>query len=97
MHTLFLEVVVALEAASEPIDGLAGLPNPKSDGVDRFPQRPHARADESRVWGFGVLRRARRERKREEEEAKVIPKPSEEVGIGVFSPGRNMEMLLGSE
>ena len=31
--TLFLEVMVALEAASETIKSLAGLANPESDGV----------------------------------------------------------------
>ena len=36
-----MEVVVALEAASEAIDGLPGLANPESNGVDRFPQCPH--------------------------------------------------------
>lgn len=39
--TLLLEVVVALEAGAEAIDGLSGLTNPESDSVDRFPQRPH--------------------------------------------------------
>lgn len=41
MITLLLEVVVALEAAAEAIDGLPSLPNPESDGVHRFSQRPH--------------------------------------------------------
>jgi hypothetical protein len=31
--TLFLEVVVALKAASQTIKSLAGLANPESDGV----------------------------------------------------------------
>lgn len=38
---LFLEVVIALEAAAETIDGLAGLADPESNGVDCSSQRPH--------------------------------------------------------
>lgn len=38
---MLVKVVVALEAASEPIDGLTSLPNPESDGVDRFSQCSH--------------------------------------------------------
>lgn len=39
--TLLLEVVAALETAAEAIDGLAGLTDPESDGVDCFSQGPH--------------------------------------------------------
>lgn len=39
--TLFLEVVVALEARAETIDGLAGLADPESDGVESSAQRSH--------------------------------------------------------
>ena len=35
-HTVFVEHVVALEATSEPIEGLTCFPDPESDGVDRF-------------------------------------------------------------
>lgn len=34
--TLLLEVVVALEAGAKAINGLAGLPNPESNGVYCF-------------------------------------------------------------
>lgn len=40
---LFLEVVIALEAAAEAIKGLAGFADPESDGVDCFPQCSHLR------------------------------------------------------
>lgn len=39
--TLLLEVVVALEAAAETINGLAGLTNPESDGVYGFSKGSH--------------------------------------------------------
>lgn len=35
--TLFLEVVVALEATTEPINGLPSLSNPESNSVNGFP------------------------------------------------------------
>lgn len=38
---MFLEVVIALEAAAEAIKGLAGFADPESDGVDCFPQCSH--------------------------------------------------------
>lgn len=41
VRTLFLEVVVALEAATEAINGLAGLADPESDGVNCLAQGPH--------------------------------------------------------
>lgn len=40
-HTLFLEAVISLEAAAEAIEGLAGFPDPESDGVDCFPKTSH--------------------------------------------------------
>ena len=39
-----MEVVVALEARAETINGLAGLANPESDGVYGFAQGPHISA-----------------------------------------------------
>lgn len=51
--TLLLEVVVALEAAAEAINGLAGLANPESDGVYRSSQGPHLASlsiGDSLVW-----------------------------------------------
>lgn len=41
---MLLEVVVALEARAETINGLAGLANPESDGVYGFAQGPHISA-----------------------------------------------------
>lgn len=41
--TLFLEVVVALEAGTEAINGLSCFSNPESDGVYRSPQGSHFR------------------------------------------------------
>lgn len=40
---LFLEVVVALEAGTEAVNGLAGLADPESNGVDCSAQGPHRR------------------------------------------------------
>ena len=46
-----MEVVVALEAAAEAVNGLAGLADPESDGVDCFSQRSHLPcADERSDW-----------------------------------------------
>lgn len=39
--TLLLEVVVSLEATAQTINGLASLPNPKSNGVYCSSQGPH--------------------------------------------------------
>lgn len=40
---MLLEVVVALEAGTEAINGLAGLADPETDGVDCSAQGPHLR------------------------------------------------------
>lgn len=40
--TLFLKEVVALETRAEAIDGLAGLADPKSDGVENSAQGSHS-------------------------------------------------------
>lgn len=40
--TLFLKEVVALETRAEAIDGLAGLADPKSDGVESSAQGSHS-------------------------------------------------------
>lgn len=42
-RTLFWEEVVALEARAEAIEGLAGLADPKSDGVESSAQGSHSR------------------------------------------------------
>lgn len=39
--TLFLKVVIPLEAATKAIEGLAGLPDPESDSVDCLSQCSH--------------------------------------------------------
>ncbi|KAK8648959.1 hypothetical protein V6N13_129701 [Hibiscus sabdariffa] len=39
--TLFLEIVVALEAAAEAIESLTGLANPESNGVNGFAKGSH--------------------------------------------------------
>lgn len=63
--TLLLEVVVALEARAETINGLAGLANPESDGVYGFAQGPHISAFsvterfEQNSLGFGAYIRLR--------------------------------------
>lgn len=41
MITLFLENVASLEAGAEAIEGLAGFPDPESDGVESSPQSAH--------------------------------------------------------
>lgn len=48
-HTLLLEVVISLEARAEAIDGLAGLADPESDGVDCSSEGPHLRRSELEV------------------------------------------------
>ena len=40
---MFMEVVVALKAAAEAINGLARFPDPESYGVDCSSQCPHLR------------------------------------------------------
>lgn len=40
-RTVFLEVIVALEAAAQTIKGLAGLTDPESDRVECFTHRTH--------------------------------------------------------
>lgn len=40
-RTVFLEVIVSLEAAAQPIKGLACLTDPESNGVDCFHRRTH--------------------------------------------------------
>lgn len=47
--TLLLEVVVALEAGTETINGLTGLSNPESDGVYRFSKGSHLVLDETQL------------------------------------------------
>lgn len=39
--TLFMEVIVALEAAAQSIKGLACLSDPETNRVDCFPRRTH--------------------------------------------------------
>lgn len=55
-HTLLLEVVISLEARAEAIDGLAGLADPESDGVDCSSEGPHLRRSELEVSGECEIR-----------------------------------------
>lgn len=41
MITLFLENVASLESGAEAIEGLAGFPDPESDGVESSSQSAH--------------------------------------------------------
>lgn len=57
MITLFLEKIVSLEAGAEAIEGLAGFPNPESDGVESSSQSAHPLLDfftELDVSGLGL-------------------------------------------
>lgn len=63
--TLFLKIIVALEAAAETIKGLTTFANPESNGVYRSPKGSHFLIGESVCllwrqgkgqWGFGFFK-----------------------------------------
>lgn len=59
MITLFLENVASLEAGAEAIEGLAGFPDPESNGVESSSNSPHLLLDfytELGVFWLRVLR-----------------------------------------